>query len=136
MDRAAHAFHAGAEITTENIYSFFLGFAKRILLEHHRKVRRSSDTWPAGADPVPENRIEALLECLAKIGQSERYLVETYYGVHAPGGKLKSVRAGLAREAGLTPNALRLRAFRVRSKLYRLLLESDRTAAQADPKTA
>lgn len=130
IDRVARRLSGGAEFQTENPYTLFYAVAMNILKEHWRKSERESEaldylgqSQPATVDPEAirareaesagiEARMECLRHCLAKLSSENLRLIKRYY---AEGDMLdKQQRKQAAEELGISVNALRVRAFRVR----------------------
>jgi DNA-directed RNA polymerase specialized sigma24 family protein len=115
--------------------------AKFVLLEHLRdpELRRSRDVnipEPARgplASPDDRSHDERLLECLDRclsaLDPHDRTLILDYYR-HEPRTKIERRRL-LAASLGLTPNALAIRACRLRDKLERCV-SACRAASQSD----
>lgn len=106
-----------------NIRGFTLGVARLVLLEEYKNRQREHDAlgqWQrespriGQAEDVDEREV-CLQRCLAALADEERELVLAYYS-HGESSKSESRRA-LARVAGLTVNALRIRAHRLRERL-------------------
>ena len=91
---------------------YFYGVANKIYLEHRR---RKSPQPPLLTAPDP-NQIELEFRCMERcvetLSEGNRYLLLQYYG--AEGGAKVEQRKRLAEELGIAPNALRIRAFRIR----------------------
>jgi DNA-directed RNA polymerase specialized sigma24 family protein len=96
--------------------------ARFVFLESLRRAEHvpASDRLPA-ADPVPDAGQEALLacldRCLAALPDDERELILDYY-LEAGRPKIDRRRA-YAMRLGVTPNALAIRACRIRARLER-----------------
>ena len=124
LDRVAAKLSAGEEI--ENLNAFAAGVARFIWLEHSRKNKAE-----AVGDDLPEIPVEPDLEflddaddrmkCLRKcvvatFTDEEKRLVVGYYDTDV-GEKIKQARKRIADSFGLTLNALKVRACRLRMRL-------------------
>lgn len=112
LNRLARRLSEGVAID-DGIARYAFGIARLLLLEQTR-VRRNRDAAlreipidPGKSDA--SETLELLLECLDELPPNGRELIERYYG----GG-----REALARSLGISLNALRNRAMRVREQLY------------------
>jgi DNA-directed RNA polymerase specialized sigma24 family protein len=131
LDRVARRLEEGAQVTSGDPYGFVYGVARHVLQEHLRspeRRRRSTGELPALAAPeeAPLERAEELAEadlrlrclraCLAELAPAERELLRRYHGVGAR--DRIALRRTQARELGLSPGLLRLRAHRLRGALH------------------
>ena len=91
---------------------YFFGVANKVYLEF---MRRKSPQQPQFSPP-DSNRIEleflCLERCIETLSKENKYLLLQYYG--AEGGSKVDQRKRLAEELGIAPNALRIRAYRIR----------------------
>ena len=91
---------------------YFYGVANKVYLESRRK--KPPQVPPSS--PTDSNQIElefrCLEHCIEALSEAERYLLLQYYGVQ--GGAKVEHRKRLAEELGIAPNALRIRAYRIR----------------------
>ena len=123
MNRLARRLDEGAAVA--DIRGFALGIARLVLLEQARSPHLRQDQLdeqrigPAPAvDPDPEPRLHDCLEtCLASLPADARTLILDYYQDQRRQKIDRRVR--LATELGLSANALRSRAQRVRDRLER-----------------
>jgi DNA-directed RNA polymerase specialized sigma24 family protein len=133
IDRVARRVAEGAEIETASAYTLFYAVAMNVLKEHWRKTERETqmlDSLPESLQ-VPEDpeairageeemaqqgaRIECLRHCLGRLPADSLRLIEKYY---AEGDVLnKEQRKEIALELRITVNALRVRAFRIRTEV-------------------
>jgi DNA-directed RNA polymerase specialized sigma24 family protein len=140
IDRVARRLLEGADLTATiaNPYLYFHGVALNVLREHWRDPGRDSTTidLPSPAktaalqssfhDPIEARelelereltaqRLQCLRECLQALPPEHLELITRY---HDPGTRLnKDVRKDMATSLGIPLNALRIRAYRVRSGL-------------------
>lgn len=123
LDRLARRIHEGIDVAS--VPSYALGIARMVLHEARAKVARRH---LAEADPtlVPdddaaedaselEHVLVALRACLDAAGTTARRLILTYYG--GDGAVRIATRKSLADECGISLNALRNRALRLRDAL-------------------
>lgn len=120
INRVARRIQEGEQI--RDLPSYFLGTARLLLLEIHRRPKPEQ----IDADRVPSPPIEAerreiederfrcLEECLGELTNESRQLISEYYERHA---SKKSGRARLGERLGIPMNALRIRVHRVRIRL-------------------
>ena len=94
---------------------YFYGVANKVYLESRRKKPPQPPTSP----PVDSNQTELEFRCLERcietLNDENRYLLLQYYGAEGR-GKVEH-RRRLAEELGIAPNALRIRAYRIRVEL-------------------
>lgn len=123
LDRVAAKVAEGIEIESLNAYTHTV--ARFVWLEHlrARKEEPSGDELPVVEvqpdEPEDEDiRLACLRSCLAEAvsADSDTTLVTRYYDPE-PGEKFKEARKRLAEELGLTVNALKVRACRIRARL-------------------
>lgn len=123
LDRLARRIHEGTEVIS--VPSYALGIARMVLHEAHARAARQH---LAEADPtlVPEpedadeaasaeSLLAALQSCLDAAGAAARHLILSYYGDDGAGRI--ATRQKLAAECGISLNALRNRALRLREAL-------------------
>jgi len=94
---------------------YFLGVMNNV---HHEYLKRP--TMPRPPEPVDDTEAkekthQCLERCLAKLANKSRQMIERYYAEDKQ-AKI-DLRKRLAKEFGINPNTLRLRALRVRGKL-------------------
>jgi DNA-directed RNA polymerase specialized sigma24 family protein len=122
LDRVAAKLASGEQV--DNINAFAAGVARFIWLEHSRKNRMDAVGDDLPEIPIepslpedPDERIKCLRRCVAtKFNDDERQLVISYYDTDRD-EKTKSARKRLAENLGLTMNALKVRACRLRMRL-------------------
>ena len=103
---------------------YIYGVARKIYLEYQHKVRtaraKSSFFYQPSADKEKlEHTLLRLDEALNAIPKSNRDLILSYYNCNR--NKMDE-RRGLAQQFGLSPNALRLRVFRIRREIKNHML--------------
>lgn len=130
---AAQKISKGTAISASDPLSFFLGIARNFLKEYWEQAPKRAASLDCLAD-VEHPRVEAietmqreeersrseaelecLEECLKKTERQNRELIVGYY-IGEKGQKIRN-RKRLAAELDIGPTALRLRAFRLRTKL-------------------
>jgi DNA-directed RNA polymerase specialized sigma24 family protein len=139
IDRVARLVARGAEFQTANPYTLFYAVAMNLLKEHWRRAERESETLdhltethlPA-EDPEglrareaeireQQARVECLRHCLTRLPSESLALIKRYY---AEGDVLnKEQRKQAAAELGVTVNALRVRAFRIRAEVEQCVVD-------------
>jgi DNA-directed RNA polymerase specialized sigma24 family protein len=138
LDRVARKLMEGTEI--ENLTQFTLGVCRMILVERRSQRFREQRAQEGCAGMIEQpatplelgeleeeearlqERVRILRECLAKLGDPAAHVILTYYD--SDGSKRISRRQRLASELGLTLNALRNRAMRLRGTLERCIASS------------
>lgn len=137
LDRLARRIHDGALIDSPHLFA--LGIARKLVLEAQNRAakqqRMAEDpTMPNapidGEAEELESMHSALSACLEQLGTNARGLILAYYG--ADGAERVRMRQHLANELGLSVNALRNRALRLREQLahcVRLRLHASRENA-------
>ncbi len=98
-------------------FSYFCGVARNVFLESLRRKEISTDTFPSTycVMPATDDLRECLDGCLRVLPTEQSELVLEYY-LEDKKAKIDH-RRQMAEDLGLTVNALRLKAFRVRSAL-------------------
>lgn len=121
LDRLSRRLAEGHPI--EDLGRFACGIARRVHAEDLRRVRRQRRLREGlavhGGLPAraidSEAGVECIRRCLDRLDAGERALIVEYY--EGNGRELQQDRRALADRLGLTPTALRLRAYRVRRTL-------------------
>jgi RNA polymerase sigma factor (sigma-70 family) len=94
---------------------YFYGVANKVFLEHQRR----KPPQPPLFTPDDTNRVEqeyrCLEYCINRLSEENRELLLLYY--QAEGREKIEQRKLLADKLGIAPNALRIRAFRIRTAL-------------------
>jgi|ERR1041384_5139280 DNA-directed RNA polymerase specialized sigma24 family protein len=91
---------------------YFFGVANKVYLEFKR---RKSPQPPPFTPPDPDQielEFRCMERCIETLSEENRYLLLQYYG--AEGSTKVEQRKRLAEELGIAPNALRIRAYRIR----------------------
>ena len=105
---------------------YFLAVARNVLAEWRRRPLQVElpDEIPVHPDPAPHEMKELLLQsleqCWEQLTSQEQTVLLRYY-LEAPPQTVSENREQLARELGLTVNALRVMTHRVRGKLRRCI---------------
>jgi len=112
LNRLARRVMEGTSIPQLDRFAF--GVARLLMQEEGRKQKNRKallrELRPVGADSSPDwPSLDAMDLCLAALAPDRRKLIERYYAED---------RAALARELGITVNALRNRAMRIRDELF------------------
>ena len=139
LDRVAAKLAAGEQV--ESIPAFSAAVARFIWLEHTRRTKAD-----AVGDDLPETPVEpdldflededARMRCLrrcvaTKLSDEDKRVVVDYYDTDA-GEKTKEARRRLAESLGVSLNALKVRACRLRVKLERCI--NDCVAGVTNPR--
>ena len=90
---------------------YFFGVANKVYMEHMRRKPPQSPPPPTTDANQVELEYRCLEHCIASLSEENRYLLLKYYG---EGGSKVDQRKQLAEELGIGPNALRIRAHRIR----------------------
>jgi DNA-directed RNA polymerase specialized sigma24 family protein len=96
---------------------YFYGVARKVLLEYRRRKRPQPEPDPVSDSARVELEYWCLEECMAKLAPENRDLVMRYYD--CDGRERIEQRKKLADELAIAPNALRIRAFRIRAELQK-----------------
>jgi DNA-directed RNA polymerase specialized sigma24 family protein len=124
IDRAAKRFLGGLEVKSDDPTAFFCGIAGNLAKERIRKEvtwKKKLESHPGPTAEEPPDLAEAeedrrrqasLRKCLKRLTEDQRALVLDYYA-----GSRIAARHRLAETLGVTPNALRIRAHRIRLQL-------------------
>ncbi|HEU4386781.1 MAG TPA: sigma-70 family RNA polymerase sigma factor [Blastocatellia bacterium] len=96
-------------------FLYFHGVARLIYLEYSRKRINPPQTSIATAPQEIEEKYDCLDECLSRLTPRNRELILLYYR-HERRTKIDS-RREIAQQLGVSPNALRIRAHRIKDVL-------------------
>jgi DNA-directed RNA polymerase specialized sigma24 family protein len=114
LNRLARKLTEGVSIPHLDRYAF--GIA-RFLVQEDLRARRGRQAalreFPSQNPGRSASMVAALEECLAGVPDANRLLIERYYAED---------RGTLARELGISVNALRNRAMRIREELFQCVL--------------
>ena len=126
LDRMARRIHGGTSI--QNVYSYALGVARMVVFEARARFSRERSGFeevaylqqtamsePDAEGPDPEATDAALKGCLAQLGAAGSELILEYY-VDSGANRIEA-RRQIAQRLGLSLNALRNRALRMRAAL-------------------
>jgi DNA-directed RNA polymerase specialized sigma24 family protein len=118
LNRLARRVSEGTAIPQLDRFAF--GIARLMLQEEGRRQKNRQallrELRPTGQDSSPDwPGLEAMDRCLAALAPDRRQLIERYY---------VEDRASLARELGISLNALRNRAMRIREELFNCVISS------------
>jgi DNA-directed RNA polymerase specialized sigma24 family protein len=94
---------------------YFFGVANKVYLEYLRRKPPQLPPWPPPDSERIELEYRCLERCIEQLSEDNRELLLQYYGVD--GGAKIEHRRELAKKLGIGPNALRIRAFRIRLAL-------------------
>lgn len=122
LDRVGRKLHEGLEIQSDDPFRYIVSVAHRVFHEVLRYEVRRRETLRAAQDqPQPEPRTEedrlrlrCLDRCLEELGSDASWILRFYEG--EKGVRINN-RQQIAAELGITTNALRIRAHRLRSRL-------------------
>ncbi len=120
LDRMARKLKEGVTIQTE-AFSYAAGIAYRIFqetLRHDQRQRRALQEMAEVPPPPPEEddgRLGCLDECLDALARRDRDLIMGFY--RGERGVRIARRKSLAGDLGISVNALRIRAYRLRARL-------------------
>lgn len=124
FDRVARQAHTLRETYVGNPKRFFYAVANNLIKEYQKKIKSyiSIEGIEIAEDPpqeleeeTSERRIECLSKCLQKLPKEKRELILDYY---AKEKRAKSIhRAAMARQLGVSIQALRVRMLRLRGGL-------------------
>lgn len=137
INRVARRINEGKEIWTANLAGYFYGVARNILHEYwgapERNFSRIENIAPLAHPSTGvgdftdvesiewrfEKLLEALEQCIEKLSPENRDLIIRYY----KGEKSEKIknRKAIAKRLKIPPNALRIRAHRIREKLERAI---------------
>jgi DNA-directed RNA polymerase specialized sigma24 family protein len=112
IDRVASKLDQLTKTDVSDPTAYFYGVARKIYLETARQ--REYDPLPiaiVGTDRAGEQTQSCLEKCLKQLPKSDQDLILQFYSVGREG---KKNRIKLAESLGITPNALRVRVFRMR----------------------
>ena len=91
---------------------YFFGVANKVYMEYLRRKSPQPPPSPPPDSNQAELEYRCLEQCIDQLSEKDRYLLLKYYG--AEGREKVEHRKRLAEELGIAPNALRIRAYRIR----------------------
>jgi DNA-directed RNA polymerase specialized sigma24 family protein len=119
LDIVARRLHESVEIYARQASHYCYGVAHNVLRDYRKAVKLEPLTRdPVVAPPPPPERepqLQCLERCLAELPAESRSLIQAYYQEEKR-AKIDQ-RQQLARQLGLSANALRLRAHQIRRQL-------------------
>ena len=123
FDRVARQVHILKDSFEGNPRAFFYAVANNLIKEYRKKIRshvpiEDIEIRAAPAEDMEEtseNRIECLAKCLRTLPRDKRALILAYYAKEKQAKILH--RAAIARELGISIEALRVRTLRIRTTL-------------------
>jgi RNA polymerase sigma factor (sigma-70 family) len=119
INRVISRLHEVGNKVTGERSRYFYGVARKVQLEYlRRKIPQQPPQATTDSDQV-ELEYRCLEKCIAKLSPENRSLVLRYY--EADGREKIEKRKLLAEELGIAPNALRIRAYRIRAALQKCL---------------
>jgi DNA-directed RNA polymerase specialized sigma24 family protein len=95
--------------------AYFFGVANKVYMEHRRRKPPQPPPSPPADSERTELEYRCLERCVEKLSDDNRELLLRYYGTE--GGTRVEDRKKLAEQLGIAPNALRIRAYRIRLTL-------------------
>ena len=122
IDRVARQLAEGLKINAEDPFSYFAGVVRYVVQETARAEQKTGFSLEEnriserGPEPEPgevTDRLHCLDVCLADLPRRDRDLILKFYGADR-GRRRIAHRKRLAKKLGLSPNALRIQAFRLR----------------------
>ena len=117
IDRVARRVHEVATTYEGNPALYFHGVARMVHLEYLRKQPRVVPALYEDAAEETERRLDCLEGCLDRLSLSNRELILHYY--EDENKSAEDVRKEIAQRLGISPNAVRIRAHRIRDVLSR-----------------
>ena len=121
INRVISRLHEVSNQVTGERARYFYGVARKVQLEYLR--RKSPQAPPDSTTDSTQVELEyrCLEQCMARLSQENRDLVLRYY--EADGREKIEKRKQLADELGIAPNALRIRAYRIRAALQKCVAQ-------------
>ena len=119
INRVISRLHEVSNQVTGERSRYFFGVARKVQLEYLRKKFPQALPETNTDSARVELEYRCLEDCMAKLSRENRELVLRYY--EADGREKIEKRKLLAEELGIAPNALRIRAYRIRAALQKCL---------------
>lgn len=141
IERVATQLLQGLEIQASDPFRYFRGVAGHVVQEAQRAEAKAGKRLDDNLTEAPvddpsvarqERRLRCLDACLAELPRRDRQLILRFYRV-GRGTKRIAVRKRLAKSLGLTPNALRIKAFRLRRQRIEPCLDRCLERAEDEP---
>jgi DNA-directed RNA polymerase specialized sigma24 family protein len=101
--------------------SYFCGVADKVYLEHIRKKPITRLPLPCDAPEETEVRCQCLEQCMGALSAENRELILAYYEDDQK--RKMALRKELGERMGIGPNAMYIRAHRIREKLRNCVTE-------------
>jgi hypothetical protein len=128
LDRLARRIHEGTIVDSVHLYA--LGIGRMLVLETQTRLGREAvakhelalQPMEPSTDAEQEEALAAVTECLRRLGNSASDLILVYYS--GDGAERIDKRQKLAAQLGISLNALRNRALRLRGLLERCAREN------------
>ena len=117
INRVISRLHEVSHQVTGERSRYFYGVARKVQLEYLRRKFPQPPSDTAADSGRVELEYRCLEDCMAKLSPENRSLVLRYY--EADGREKIEKRKLLAEELGIAPNALRIRAYRIRAALQK-----------------
>jgi DNA-directed RNA polymerase specialized sigma24 family protein len=121
INRVARRLNDIAGTYTGDPAPYFYGVAKMVYLEYLRKKPDLPSLPSVQATGYDEEKCECLRQCIAQLTPKNQELIMAYYG---EGAKVNAdKRKKIAEQMGMEPNALWVRAHRIRERLRECVSE-------------
>lgn len=117
INRVISRLHEVRNQVTGEPARYFYGVARKVQLEYLRRKLPPNPPRTATDTDQAELDFSCLEKCMARLSPENRDLVLRYY--EAEGRRKIEKRKLLAEELGIAPNALRIRAYRIRVALQK-----------------
>ena len=123
INRVVRKLDQGTDLSGQDVPRYSAGVAYRVFLEHLREVKKREPApgdadrppWVPGRHETTDVRLDFLERGLARLRPDDRNLILRYYG-GSPAERIR-IRRKLADDLGIAANNLRIRAYRIRSRL-------------------
>lgn len=119
INRVISRLHEVKSQVTGERTRYFFGVARKVQLEYLRRKTPQAPPESVADSRRVEVEYRCLEECIGKLSAENRELVLRYYA--ADGREKIDQRKLLAEKLGIAPNALRIRAYRIRAELQKCL---------------
>jgi len=123
INRVVRKIEGGVDLADGEVPRYSAAVAHFVFLEHLREVKRRLPApgdaemapWVLGRHQTTDLRLAILETCLTRLSAQDRDLILRYYSEDR--GSRIANRRQLAKELGITADHLRIRAYRIRSRL-------------------